>query len=225
MMRAMVRGASWVDRARVRHLTDNYAIIVDFPTHRRSDESMNQTTAPLRYNTLSQLFHWSVVLMLVGLVVTDSLRDGAPKESALRTEWLHLHESIGILLFLVVIARILWSRLSPQPAPLPAPQWSLIAAKLTHLLLNLATLLIPVFGYLRVVSKEGRFADFFGTQLPSLVAPSAQLNEAMHIFHGEPMEFFLYSLVGLHVAAALWHQYARRDGTLERMLPWGRPAA
>jgi cytochrome b561 len=80
---------------------------------------MNQTTAPLRYNTLSQLFHWSVVLMLVGLVVTDSLRDGAPKESALRTEWLHLHESIGILLFLVVIARILWSRLSPQPSAVP----------------------------------------------------------------------------------------------------------
>lgn len=185
---------------------------------------MTQTSTPQRYNLLSQLFHWTVVLLLIGLVVTDSLREGAPKDSALRTDWLHLHESFGILVFLVVIARILWSRVSAQPAPIDAPQWSLIAAKLTHLALNLATLLIPIFGYLRVISKEGRVADFFGHQVPSLIGASPQISEVMHTLHGEPMEFFLYSLVGLHIAAALWHQYARRDGTLERMLPWGRPA-
>lgn len=184
---------------------------------------MTQTATPQRYNLLSQLFHWTVVLLLIGLVVTDSLREGAPKDSALRTDWLHLHESFGILVFLVVIARILWSRVSVQPTPIDAPQWSLIAAKLTHLALNLATLLIPIFGYLRVVSK-GRVVDFFGTQVPSLIGESSQINDAMHVFHGEPMELLLYSLIGLHVAAALWHQYARRDGALNRMLPWGRPA-
>ena len=186
---------------------------------------MSVTPNPQRYNLLSQLFHWSVVALIIGLIVTDSLRGEAPKDSDLRTQWLHLHESLGILLFMVVIARILWSRVSIQPAPIDGPQWSLIAAKLTHLLLNLATLLIPISGYLRVISKEGRVADFFGAQVPSLIGASPQINDAMHLFHGEPMEFFLYSLVGLHVAAALWHQYGRRDGALERMLPWGRPTA
>jgi superoxide oxidase len=186
---------------------------------------MNQTVAPQRYNLLSQLFHWSVVLLIIGLIVTDSLRGEAPKDSDLRLQWLHLHESLGMLLFLVAVARILWSRISTPPAPIDAPQWSLIAAKLTHLLLNLATLLIPVFGYLRVISKDGRVAEFFGTQVPSLIGASPQINDAMHVFHGEPMEFFLYSLIGLHVAAALWHQYGRRDGALLRMLPWGRSAA
>ncbi|HYN79601.1 MAG TPA: cytochrome b [Lamprocystis sp. (in: g-proteobacteria)] len=186
---------------------------------------MNASPVPQRYNLPSQLFHWTVALLILGLIVTDSLRGDAPKDSDLRTYWLHLHESLGVLVFLVVIARILWSRISTQPAPIDGPQWSLIAGKLTHGLLNLATLLIPISGYLRVVSKDGRIAEFFGIQLPSLVPASPQLNDAMHIFHGEPMEFFLYALVGLHVAAALWHQYARRDGTLERMLPWGRPNA
>ena len=186
---------------------------------------MSVTPTPQRYNLLSQLFHWSVAALIIGLIVTDSLRGDAPKDSDLRTQWLALHESLGMLLFLVVIARILWSRISPQPAPIPGPQWTLIASRLTHGLLNLATLLIPISGYLRTISKDGRVAEFFGTQLPSLIGPSPQLNEAMHIFHGEPMEFFLYALVGLHVAAALWHQYARRDGALERMLPWGRPTA
>lgn len=185
---------------------------------------MNQNPSLQRYNLLSQLFHWSVVALIVGLIITDTLREGAPKPSDIRTEWLNLHESLGVLLFLIVIARILWARISPQPAPLPGAQWTLMAAKLTHLVLNLATLLIPITGYLRAVSKKDRVVDFFGTPLPSLIGDSPWLNDVMHIFHGEPMEITLYVLVGLHVAAALWHQYILRDGALERMLPWGKRA-
>ena len=185
---------------------------------------MNQNPTLQRYNLLSQLFHWLVAALIIGLIVTNTLHQGAPDPSDLRVSSIKLHISLGILLFLVTIARILWARISPQPTPIDAPRWTLVAAKLAHLALNLATLLIPIFGYLRVVSK-GRVAEFFGTPLPSIIGESPWINDMMHIFHGEPMEIFLYCLVGLHVAAALWHQYVRRDGSLERMLPWGgRPA-
>jgi len=184
---------------------------------------MTQTATPQRYGLISQLFHWSVVLMMIAMLVTDSLRSAAPKDSEVRAEWLHLHISLGLLLFLIVIVRILWSRLSPQPAPVPGSPWIMLAAKGAHLLLNLATLLVPVFGYLRVVSK-GRTVEFFGVQVPSLIGESPQINDLMHILHGEPMEIFFYVVIGLHVVAALWHQYRLRDGTLERMLPWGRTA-
>ena len=181
---------------------------------------MSLDPALKRYTPISQLFHWTVVLLIVGLLVTDSLREAAPKPSDLRTEWLNLHMSIGILLFLVVIARILWTRLTPQPAPVPGARWTQVAALVAHGLLNLATLLIPIFGYLRVASK-GRTADFFGLQLPSLTGDLPWLNDWMHVFHGEPMEVALYALITLHVVAALWHQWIKQDGTLTRMLPWG----
>lgn len=184
---------------------------------------MSQTASVQRYNSLSQLFHWVVAVLIVGLIVTDTLREGSPKDSIERTQWLHLHMSLGILLFGVAIVRIGWSRLTPRPAPVPGARWTQVSAQAAHVLLNLATLLIPVFGYLRVVSK-GRTVEFFGTQLPSLIGESPKLNDLMHIFHGEPMELVLYSLLGLHILAALWHQYFLRDRTLERMLPWGRPS-
>jgi len=175
----------------------------------------------VRYGLIAQLFHWSVVIMLIGLIVTNTLREGAPKGNEARLDWLNLHMSIGILLFLVVIARIAWARLVPPPAPVQAPAWSVFAARFAHVLLNLSTLLIPVFGYLRVASK-GRAADFFGTAIPSITGDMHWLHELMEeVFHGEPMEIYLYTLVGLHILAALWHQYGRRDGVLERMLPWG----
>jgi cytochrome b561 len=181
---------------------------------------MSLSPSPQRYNLLSQAFHWLVVALMIGLLVTDNLREAAPKPSDLRTEWLNLHMSLGILLFLVVIARIVWTRISPQPAPIPGAQWTLITARLTHGLLNLATLLVPISGYLRAASKP-RMSDFFGIQIPSLTGEVPWLNEAMHVFHGEPMEVFFYVVIGLHVAAVLWHQYVKHDGALERMLPWG----
>ena len=186
---------------------------------------MNQMSPLQRYNLLSQLFHWTVVVLIVGLLVTNTLRGEAPKDSDLRLQYLHLHMSLGILLFFVAIARIAWSRLADQPDPVPGARWTQVSAKIVHVALNLATVLVPISGYLRVASK-GRAADFFGlVQIPSFMGEAPGLHEAMELVHGEPMEVFFYVVIGLHVAAALWHQYIRRDGALERMLPWGRSAA
>lgn len=186
---------------------------------------MNRNPSAQRYNLISQLFHWTVVVLIIGLLVSNTLRGDAPKDSDLRTFYFNLHVSLGMLIFVVAIARLGWSRLVGKPAPADGPRWSQIAAQVTHVVLNLATLLIPIGGYLRLASKD-RVADFFGLfQIPSLTGNVPELNEAMHVFHGEPMEVFLYVVVGLHVAAAVWHQYVRRDHTLERMLPWGRGAA
>lgn len=178
-----------------------------------------------RYDLVSQLFHWAVVALLIGLIVADLLREGAPKPSDLRTGYLNLHVSLGMLLFVVVLARIGWSRLVGAPDPLPGPRVAQLAGKGIQILLNLATLLIPISGFLRLASKD-RAADFFGLfQIPSPIGEAPWLNDLMHIFHGEPMEILIYTLVGVHVAAALWHQYGIRDHALERMLPWSRPGA
>ncbi|WP_295452644.1 cytochrome b [uncultured Thiodictyon sp.] len=181
---------------------------------------MSENPSLTRYNLLSQIFHWTVVVLMIGLFVTDSLREGAPKDTPERLAFLNLHMSFGISLFVVVIFRILWSRISDQPAPVPGARWTQVSAKVVHLLLNIATLVVPVFGYLRAASKP-RPIEFFGTELPNLIGKAPGVNDAMHIFHGEPMAIFFYVVIGLHVAAALWHQWAKRDGTLSRMLPWG----
>ncbi|WP_295391488.1 cytochrome b [uncultured Thiodictyon sp.] len=182
---------------------------------------MSENPSLKRYNLLAQLFHWTVVVLMIGLFVTDTLREGAPKDTPERLAFLNLHMSFGILLFVVVIGRILWARISDQPAPVPGARWTQVSAKLTHLLLNIATLVVPVFGYLRAAAKP-RPIEFFGTQVPNFIGESPEIAHYMHnFFHGEPMAMFFYVVIGLHVVAALWHQWYKRDGALSRMLPWG----
>jgi superoxide oxidase len=179
---------------------------------------MNQDTQIERYGLVAQGFHWLVVLLLVGVFVTNSVRETMPEDG--EAYWRNLHMSLGILIFLVTIARLGWRRIVPPPALIDAPKWSQLAANIVHVLLNLATLLVPIFGYLRVASK-GYAADFFGTQVPSILGEMPALHEIMEeFFHGEPMEIMLYILIALHVAAALWHQYFIKDNALRRMLPW-----
>ena len=185
---------------------------------------MSQHAQIQRYDLISQLFHWLVAALMIGLIATFYIHDITPESSALHLSSIKLHISFGLLIFVVVIARIGWSRLVGTPEPVS--QWRVVqfAGKAVHVLLNLATLLIPISGFLRVASKD-RSAEFFGLfQIPSPIGQAPALNELMHILHGKPMEILLYCLIGLHVAAALWHQYILRDHALERMLPWSSGA-
>ena len=179
---------------------------------------MNQEAKIERYGFVAQSFHWLVFFLLAGIIATNSVRELVPEDA--EAYWRNLHMSLGVLVFLATIARIAWRKVSPPPGLLDAPKWSQLAANGAHVLLNLMTLLVPIFGYLRVASK-GYAADFFGMKIPSITGEMQGLHEIMEdFFHGEPMEITLYVLVGLHVAAALWHQYVRKDNGLRRMLPW-----
>lgn len=179
---------------------------------------MNQETKIERYGLVAQGFHWLVTLLLLGLFLTNGIREWGPEDA--QSFWLQLHMSFGILVFLLTLARLGWRKLVPPPALIDAPKWSQLAANGAHVLLNLATLFVPIFGYLRVATKDFP-ADFFGIAIPSITGEMQSLHTFIEVsVHGEPMAIFLIVLIGLHVAAALWHQYVLKDNGLRRMLPW-----
>ena len=58
--------------------------------------------------------------------------------------------------------------------------------------------------------------------LPDFVAPNQGLKETFETAH-EFLVNVLFALAGLHIAAALKHQFLDRDGLLLRMLPGRAP--
>jgi cytochrome b561 len=80
-----------------------------------------------------------------------------------------------------------------------------------------------VSGYLSVTAG-GYPLSFFGLfDVPRLVAKGkslAHLTEATHL----ALQYVIYALVVLHVAAALHHHWVRHDGVLRRMWPGRAPA-
>ena len=122
-----------------------------------------------RYGVIAQALHWMVFALVfasfwIGLSMVDlpvspqRIRDTA------------LHKSIGVSIFLVTALRLLWRQLKPPP-PLPAsmPTWEKTAAGVSHLLLYLLVLAVPVSGWI-MSSALGFPTRLFGlAQLPDLI--------------------------------------------------------
>ncbi|HEY6833171.1 MAG TPA: cytochrome b [Pseudolabrys sp.] len=170
------------------------------------------------YTGTAKVLHWLVVGLLIVqfcLAWTMPMGLNAPVETLIS-----LHFSFGVLIFLVAIIRLGWRLIHGEPAPLDGiPPWQVQSARLVHWLLYALIFLLPIFGWLNA-SWRGMPVTFFGLfEVPELIpkhAPGWRWTGSVHVFGAE---YALLGLVGLHVAAALYHYVIRRDGVLQRMLP------
>lgn len=175
-----------------------------------------------RYGATAIGLHWLVALMLLcgatlGLYMVDL--ELSPAKLKLYS-W---HKWIGVSIFLVAVARLIWRLTHPAP-PLPGavPAWQQRAASLTHALLYLLLFVIPLSGWL-MSSALGVQVVYFGVlPLPDLVQKDKALGEQLKLLHLS-LNLTLLVAVLLHVAAAVKHHFVDRDDVLRRMLPGGGP--
>jgi len=136
----------------------------------------------------------------------------------MRTVLFTVHKSIGVTVLLLTMARLIWRGRHPAPPLAPGmPRWAALLARANHGLLYVVLLAMPVSGYLRSAT-DGHPVRYLGLfDLPSLPPDDAvaRLMLAIHLAG----QWLVYALILLHLLGAAWHVVARRDGTLDRMLP------
>jgi cytochrome b561 len=171
-----------------------------------------------RYSRTAIVLHWLLAVLLTLTTVIGwrmMLTEHEPGSEAL----FDLHKSIGLIIAALVALRVLW-RLThrPEPAP-PGPAWQARLAAITHALMYLLMVALPITGYLGAsYSKAG--VKWFGMATPQWALPEHDRAEQFFTLHG----IFLWTmvvLVVLHVGAALKHLLVDRDRLLQRM--WFAP--
>ena len=118
-----------------------------------------------------------------------------------------------------ITRRLAW-RLANRPPEFPPGMTKMaqLAAHTGHWVLYALMLLIPVSGWL-MSSAQGFPVVWFGVvPLPDLVAKNKELGELLKTVHVVLNYALLIAVIG-HIAAALHHQFVKKDGTLKRMLP------
>ncbi|NIY46995.1 cytochrome b [Cedecea colo] len=171
-----------------------------------------------RYGHLSVLIHWLVALTVYGMfglglwMVTLGYYDG----------WYHkapeLHKSIGMLVLLVMVIRVLWRFISPPPPSLTSyTRLTRISAVAAHLLLYVLLFAILFSGYL-ISTADGKPVSVFGLfDIPATIADAgaqADLAGMLHLW----LAWGVVILSVLHGLAALKHHFIDQDVTLKRML-------
>src|SRR5205823_5868330 len=104
---------------------------------------------PVRYTSVAILLHWLIALLLLGQFGFGLFLEDIPRGTPARGYYVNLHKSTGIVIGLLILARIAW-RLTHKPPPLPAgmPAWQKLVARLSHAVLYLCMLALPLSGYL-----------------------------------------------------------------------------
>lgn len=171
--------------------------------------------APPGFSRLSISMHWLMLALLVAVYACIELREIYPRGSDAREALKTWHFMLGLSVFVLVWVRLLARALSTgRPA---ARTWTRAPAAAVHLALYGLMIVLPILGWM-LLSAEDKSIPFFGLSLPPLVAPDRALAERVEDLH-TTLATAGYWLVSLHAAAALFHHYLLRDGTLRRMLP------
>lgn len=173
--------------------------------------------SPNGYGLISILIHWISALLILflfglGIYMVDL---------TYYDDWYHkapeLHVSLGLVVLLIMVARIVWRFINPTPIDLPAQPVQQKTAKLVKLALYVFIFVVVISGYL-ITTAEGQAASMFNIiKFPVIT----QLSSANVDLAGEIHEYLAWgiiALVVLHSLGALFHHFAMRDRTLVRML-------
>ena len=179
---------------------------------------MNQPAG--RYHPGSIALHWLHALVVLGLIGWGIWMADLPKGPE-RGWAIGIHKSFGLIAAFLIVCRIGW-RIRHKPPRNPALKGvDERLAKAGHATLYVLLVLVPVAGFTSVSFTEYPL-KFFGIELPKPGYPDEALNDLFSTTH-RWLAWSLLILIVLHVAAALRHAL-RHDGTLQRMLPGGKPS-
>lgn len=174
------------------------------------------------YRRGARILHWLTVALLamqfpIGLYMT--LRGKTLNIWDATTNLLYSsHKLIGLIILIVVIARLAYRLLRGAPADEPTlSPWQCMASHLNHWGLYALLIAVPLAGYVGI--SQFPALDLFGIfSLPGIAEPDKTAAGTMFEIH-RLMSMALLAMVALHVGAALWHHLVRRDNVLARMLP------
>ena len=165
---------------------------------------------------LARLLHWLMAMMIIAMLFIGA---GMAASVSERHEWLlNLHKPLGIAILLLVVVRLI-VRFSTRQPPLPADlaPVQVLAAKLSHVLLYALMFILPVVGWAMISAAGDPVMLSSSLQLPSILPANPTTFAFLRKAHTY-LAYLLFFTVLLHLAAALFHGWIRRDGVLQSML-------
>ncbi len=183
-----------------------------------------------RYAAVAITLHWVIALLMIGMVFLgwymEDLRDLAFAGGNVSLERVqavyNTHKTIGLFVLGFSLFRLYW-RLTHKTPPLPDGMmaWERFAATATHWLFYALMIGMPIGGWIAASASPYPTLLFNepGLELIKLPVPQNEAFEsAMGSAHGAG-GWAILALVGLHVGAALKHQFINKDGLIGRMIP------
>ena len=170
------------------------------------------------YGRGAQAFHWATaVLVLIAFIYGP----GGNEErvySAAKDFDRTLHETLGLCVFFLAIARLAGRAIDTRPDPPQVPRWMGLASKSVQALLYVLLFALPLTAISGAWLEGHALTLLGGVKVAPWLAENHDLGASiarLHTWLGDTIMWF----AGAHALAALYHHFVRKDGVLLSMLP------
>ncbi|WP_350332913.1 cytochrome b [Coralliovum pocilloporae] len=179
---------------------------------------MIAATQKARFPLAMRVLHWSMALLLIGLLALGLYIQNIPLEAPNKWDLYPLHRAFGMLAFFLVILRLVVRLKSRVPAlPDTMPWYERIGAKLAQIALYAAMLSVPLFGYI-ASSALPEFPGisplqsiwFFGLELPLFPVEKNYDTTKFFITLHKWVGYGMIAVLVAHIGGALKHRFFDR---------------
>ena len=181
-----------------------------------TSKSINPATATKRYHPALVSLHWLVgILIFATVLFAGEEGEGGRALSIGGFPPIGIHMLLGIATLVLLTIRLFvrWLTKHPDWASTGTPFLDLIG-KLTHFGLYFFTFSITITGIV-MASQRGLLARVFGIGTAA-AGGFGRRGFSLGAFHGLSWAL-LITLILLHIGAALYHQFFKKDNLLGRM--------
>lgn len=175
-----------------------------------------------RYGWVSVGIHWLMAMAVIGMFALGIWMRQLSYYDPWYQDGPTIHKSMGVLLFILLLARIGWRSINIRPNDDPIlKKWERTTAHLTHFAMYGLMLMLMTAGYLISTADGREIAVFNWFSVPATLQGIENQEDIAGEIH-EILAWTLILLAGVHALAALKHHFINRDSTLLKML--GRDA-
>ena len=172
-----------------------------------------------RFARPSQWLHWLTALLFIAIFSVTIYMDKLPI-SPQKFEVYNVHKSLGFVIMVMAILRLVIRFFYPAPPPLStmAPV-NILLAKLGHLGLYGLMIIQPMIGIVHSWAANNPIIIFNQFSLPSLIAANPQIVGNLGQAH-KVLGFLFFAMVIGHIVMSLIHNFILKDKLFIRMNPF-----
>jgi cytochrome b561 len=154
------------------------------------------------FGRVSRYAHWTVAILILALIPMGMFMSILPAESSDRDSFVTAHQTMGVLVLILVAVRLAWLLRSPAPGfGTDLKVWERRLAHFVHIGLYALILAFPITGlFMTYYRDEGWSAG-------------------LAILHDRVLPLLFYGIIAMHVGAVIKHHFVdRRIDDVRRML-------
>ena len=178
---------------------------------------MTESKQHKEFGTVAKTFHWAISLLFLFQFGIAIVMYGVATKDYYPKDLFVTHKSVGLLIFFIAVARLMWRKLTPLPPwPESMTEFEKKAFHFLEIGLYAVMFLMPLSGYVFSLAGGHGFKFFGLFEVPDLIGKHAVLAEVGQYLH-RITAFIVVAFVASHISLVLRHHFDSKNKFVDRM--------